>query len=71
MDHFDRDQLVLQLIVTTVLMLFVMFLMLEDIERLKRVTMPRLVFVADPTAAHEKRAGEPAPIEEADELTLN
>lgn len=47
----DRDQAILHLIAITALMLFVLFLVLEDVERLKRITSPRLIFVATKEAA--------------------
>lgn len=44
----DISQAVLHLIAITALILFVLFFVMEDIERLKRITRPHLIFVSSP-----------------------
>lgn len=54
----DISAAVLHLIAITALILFVLFFVMEDIERLKRITRPHLIFVG---TAQKETAGAEAP----------
>lgn len=60
-DQADARLLAMQLAAVVGIMLLVMFLMLEDIERLKRITAPRVIFIA-PDQKREPAFDAPAPL---------
>ncbi len=51
------ERAILHLSLALAAVLFVLFMLMEDVERLKRITRPRMIFVASP---HEKA---PAPMD--------